>query len=42
MYQTTFDLMTDAQIKLQMDYWIYLYQTLTQYNEMTLFSQEVG
>jgi hypothetical protein len=42
MYQTTFDLMTDAQIKAQMDYWIYLYQTLTQYNEMTLFSQELG
>jgi hypothetical protein len=42
LYQTTFDLMTDAQIKAQMDYWIYLYQTLTQYNEMTLFSQELS
>jgi len=33
MFNTTFDLMTDAQIKQQLDYWVELYNFLKSYNE---------
>ena len=45
LYNTTFDLMSDAQIKAQMDYWFNIYQTLretpTEYSKPITTTQEI-
>jgi len=42
MFNTTFDLMTDAQIKEQLDYWVYLYTTIKEYGEFDLILKLIG